>query len=634
MKEKLRHICWVLVFITTALFTGFLGASAVGATKSVEDGRFYRKLQGLWSDVELSQSLDYWRAPEITPGSFLCVKPAADDVWVSCDRWPDGSDAHRFGLDAVRLSGAKTDHEKALAVYRWVRRWMIYNNKKGCSIERLSHGTTGHPMVSQADKLLNVYGVHWCGGQARVVEQVWRALGYRAEKVIRGGHTIVGMHYRDYDGIERWHGLDVSHSKVAWNSTYQRLLSLDELSSQWYSFFYQYGLPGNGHIYFNDHRMEMAFRLGEKLERLWGNLGKPYQDNAAQGRGMAERVPNYERGPYLPFTYGNGQWSYIPDLSRKGWEDGLAEPLVGMAAGMLRPVATGKPATAIWHFRTPYIVSDAEVKLKFFRKGVKDRVRLHFSADGGKSWKLLWECPKEVVGSKELIIPVCRKFEVSEKGPPPPDDFNSPFGRYAYRLKLELMAQDKPENCRVEAISFETTVQLNSYSLPQLQPGKNKITVRGGISSETALRVTYLWDDPAGKGRRNVAVIEKTPYSYEIVAGGEKWEDCVCKSIIVEAVPATGEGNRTEVKEVQAKFQELPSLSPVEETMNRWNGQPPLQKKLPKIDDVMRTVQDRKKFKRALRGAVMLNNPQTFDALRDLAYHEEAPNKSPPIVRF
>jgi hypothetical protein len=625
---KLYFLGCTLVFIVTVSLPSVRGVQAIEntlLTAAVQEDPYFRKLQGLWSNLELSRDLDYWRAPEITPGSFLSVKPAAESVWVSNDRWPDGSDARRFGLDAIRLSGAQTDHEKALAVYRWVRRWMIYNNKKGSAIERLSHGTIDNPVVNQADKLLNVYGVHWCGGQARVVEQVWRALGYRAEKVIRGGHTIVGLHYRDYDGIERWHGLDVSHSAVAWDRSYRRLLSLDELSSRWYSFYYQYGLPGNGHLYFNDHRMELAFRIGEKLERLWGNLGKPYQDNAAQGRGMAERVPNSERGPYLPFTYGNGSWSYTPDLSRPGWEDGLAEPPEGTVPGMLQPVNTDQPATAIWHFRTPYIVSDAAVKIKLFRKSAEDVVRLHLSTDNGKTWKLLWACPEEIVGTKQLVIPVGQTFEVSEKGPAPPQDFNSPFGRYAYRIKLELIAKDKPEDCRVEAVSFETTVQLNSYSLPQLQPGKNNISVRGELAPETALQVIYRWDDAAGKGRRNVTLIEKTPYTYEIVAAGNKWEDCVAKAITIEVVPATGQGNRTLVKETVEKFQKLPPLSPVEETMGRWNGQP-LQRNLPKAEDILSAATDSIKFKRALRGAVMLNSPLVFDALRTLAYQEEADN--------
>jgi hypothetical protein len=607
------------------LVIAILGSAEYVTADKVEIDPFYSKLQNIWNEVRLGRDLQYWRAPESTPGSYLSMEPAATDVWVSCDRWPDGSDARRFGLDAIRLSGAQTDHEKALAVYRWVRRWMIYNNKKGSSIEHLNPSPVGHAVVQQADKLLNVYGVHWCAGQARVVEQIWRALGYRAEKVIRGGHTIVGLHYQDYDGVSRWHGLDVSHSAVAWHDSYRRLLSLDELSTQWYAYFYQYGLPGNGHIYFNDHRMELQLRRGETLERLWGNIGRPYQDNAASGPGMAERVPDSERGPYLPFTYGNGIWSYKPDLRLPGWEKGLAEKPENMHAGRLQPAAALKPAAAIWHFRTPYIISDASVRLVFKRKDASDKIRLHFSADNGRSWAPIWQCPDNLVGMQDMLIPICPKYDVSEKGQPPPPNFYSPFGRYSYRLKLELNAGKSPENFQVSDIAFENTVQLNLYSLPQLHPGINKISVRGRIDPASALRITYTWTDSEGGERRHVALVENAPFTYEIIVDGEKWTDCVCKSIKVEAVDATGKGNSLEHVEDSRRFKQADVLPPVEETTGRWNSQP-LRKKLPKLEDVLSATRDPQRFRRMLRGAVMLADPRMFEAFKNLAYQEPSPN--------
>ena len=585
---------------------------------------YYLKLKEIWTDTGLSRESEYWRAPERTPGNFLSLDPEVTDVWVSCDRWPDGSDARRFGMDAIRLSGARTEHEKALAVYRWVRRWMIYNDSNGSSIEHLNPGPAGHAVVHQADKLLNVYGVHWCGGQARAVEQVWRALGYRAEKVIRGSHTIVGLHYRDYDGIERWHGLDVSHSNVAWHDSYRRLLSLDELSTQWYAGYFQYGLPGNGHLYFNDHRMELHLRRGERLERLWGNVGKPYQDNAARGKGMAKRVPDSERGPYLPFTYGNGIWCYAPDLGRPGWEKGLAEPAVNMGPGRLQPTEAGRPAAAVWRFRSPYIISDAAVKLRLRRRTAEDRVRLLFSLDEGKSWNAIWQAPDELIGNPEITVPICPKFEVSEKGPKPPAGLQSPFGRYAYRLKLELTASGDPGDCRVEDIEFENTVQLNIYSLPQLHPGNNTITVRGRIDPGTALRVTYVWDDAAGKERQHVAMVEKAPYTYEIATAGTGWEDIVCRSITIEAVMAGG-GNRVEPAGSVSKPAPAPELSPVEKTMGRWNGQP-LQEQLPSLDAVLAAVGNGQRFKRMVRGAVMRADPRMFEAFKSMAYGDPSPN--------
>ena len=150
---------------TCFLALAVLASCAAGPASAEEQwDSFCRGLQRRWRDVRLSRDLEYWRHPERTPGPFLCLTPAATGVWVSCDRWPDGSDSRRFGLDAIRLSGARTEHERALAIYRWVRRWMIFTNERGAPTERLVLGR--RPCVHQPGKLLNVYGAHWCGGRA------------------------------------------------------------------------------------------------------------------------------------------------------------------------------------------------------------------------------------------------------------------------------------------------------------------------------------------------------------------------------------------------------------------------------------------------------------------------------------
>ena len=45
----------------------------------------------------------------------------ASGVKVVCDRWPDASSMSQFASDAIRLMDAKTNEEKALAVWRFVR---------------------------------------------------------------------------------------------------------------------------------------------------------------------------------------------------------------------------------------------------------------------------------------------------------------------------------------------------------------------------------------------------------------------------------------------------------------------------------------------------------------------------------
>ena len=108
-----------------------------------------------------------------------------------------------------------------------------------------------------------------------------------------------------------------------------------------------------------------------------------------------------------------------------GWERGLAEPLSGMAAGKLQPAETGTPASAVWHFRTPYIVSDAEVKISLQRKNAADRIRLLFSSDEGKTWSRLWDCPDELVGDREIVITsysihYTKLYDVAGHPPSPP----------------------------------------------------------------------------------------------------------------------------------------------------------------------------------------------------------------------
>ncbi|MFO7899900.1 MAG: HEAT repeat domain-containing protein, partial [Planctomycetota bacterium] len=211
------------------------------------------------------------------------------------------------------------------------------------------------------------------------------------------------------------------------------------------------------------------------------------------------------------------------------------------------------------------------------------------------------------------------RFEI-RKGTRPPKDFASPFGRYAYRVKLELIAREQAEDCAVDDIAFTTDVQQNLFSLPQLQPGRNRITVRGDLADDAALRVTYVWDDPAGEGRRNVTVVEQAPYTYEIVAAGRKWEDVICRSITVDAVPAPGEGNRTAVKEAPSPIHDLPPMRPAAETRARWQRPDP--DSLRPVPELLRELESdsAKRQRRALVELIEHRDPNAFDALKRAAY--------------
>ncbi|MHC4914984.1 MAG: HEAT repeat domain-containing protein [Planctomycetota bacterium] len=501
----------------------------------------------------LTRETKYWRgAREETPGPFLCRKPAVTDALVTCDRWPDASDLRRFAEDAVRLSGAKTEEEKALAVWRWVRRLKVHTDGNSPA-EPIAQERTSY--VTDPIKVLNVYGAHFCGGLSRVLELVWRGAGHRADRIHCGSHSMAELYYRDFDGVVRSHLFDTNFGGFMYHSSRKRLMTVGEYDTDYsggkVSWLHNYHWP------WPTHRLELAFRKGEKLERIWGNWGKPYQSHMDPKRDN-RRTPLSERGPYTERTYGNGLWTYSPAPKDPSWLEGLAEAPRGFAGGRFAPANPGRPASAVWHFRTPYIVSDVAADMKVVRKNKEDIIRLHVSVDGGNTWK----------------------------------QFTSPFGRYAFRLKLEMIAKESPDDCRVDALTFKTYAQQNIYALPQLQPGKNRITVRGRLEKGAALKVTYVWDDPLGKGRRNVTVVEKTPHEYEIIAAGKEWKDCVCKSITVEAVAATGKGNVTEVKEKPSQIHKLPAMKHVRYTRGRrgwWLRNDPA--KAPAVPELVKRIE-------------------------------------------
>jgi hypothetical protein len=248
---------------------------------------------------------------------------------------------------------------------------------------------------------------------------------------------MVDCLYTDDDGVERWHVFDVSEGEYGYIHSRERLLSRDEMTTDWNC--NMFGWVHAEQLPMPRHRMELAFRAGETLERVWGNYGVPYQDNIRRNH---QTVPLWERGAYA-VDYGNGRWSYSPDLARPEWVSGLAEAPSGLQLPRLAPAAPGRPATAVWHFRTPYIVASAAVRLSLYRRTAADKVRLHFSMDNGATWREIWESPDDALGAQEITVPIGGSYTVKNRTKIP-ENFYSPFGLYSYGLKLELVADNSP----------------------------------------------------------------------------------------------------------------------------------------------------------------------------------------------
>ena len=128
-----------------------------------------------------------------------------------------------FGNDCIRIAGARTHEEKAIAVWRFIQQ---------CT-ERGPHPKEpayGNYYILSPLKLLNVYGVHHCDGLSRIMTTTWRALGYRAEKLYKFGHTLADCHWKDEDGISRWHVFDVAQHWYVYDRTGCHIATPDELA--------------------------------------------------------------------------------------------------------------------------------------------------------------------------------------------------------------------------------------------------------------------------------------------------------------------------------------------------------------------------------------------------------------------
>jgi HEAT repeat protein len=497
----------------------------------------------------------------------------ATDVKVVCDRWPDGSSLRRFALDAVRLSGARTEKEKALAVFRWMRRWTMFTNGKAPR-ER------GRNVLDDL-KILHVYGAHWCDGRALCMENLWRSIGGRAWKLyVPPGYTMALVHWKDDDGVERWHQMHCSRGWYVYDRAGKCVAHPDQIGADLSLMLRpsRTGVPRSGHPprpwnwiavshrSFSRHDVTLDLRRGESYSRQWGNEGIPAFDNVSK-----DQYPDGEHGAY-EVTYGNGR--LISSIDPGGAR------------------AVGARMELAWPVRAPHVLADAWLEGRF-PKGLTAR----FSPDGKNDFAL--------PGPRDGRLELGRKCTGAKKV----------VGRYAYVLKLSWPAAAKPAG----SFRLVNVVQHNMFSLPQLWPGRNRIAVSGKLARGAALLVSYEWDDAGGKGKRSAVRVERAPFTYEIVAGGRRWADVRCRRLVVKCVSADGKGNRVVAREPEAKFSPLPAPKSMDAIVGA-KPPAPLKKTAEYLADL--AAGGDAKVIEALDALMVLRDPKAAPALKAMIYSE------------
>jgi HEAT repeat protein len=468
--------------------------------------------------------------PQITKG--VCFKPAVTDFKVTSGRWPDCTDLKQFGLDAARIEGAKTNEEKALAVWRWMRR---------CTMRTNGRGPNDNGRWVNSSKILNVYGAHHCGGLSLLLSDIWRSMGYPARRLYRHGHTLADLYYKDKDGVGRYHTFDTNYGWFVYTRDGSRIAHAEDIGAD----FSLYDHPSRTHIPWIDKKMwmwgwchmpqtalpkprTMDLHAGEITVRMWGNIGKPHDDNVGVRPWDETDQPPYKR------EFGNGTFALRADFGPT-WRNSLAaEPVNATVRNFsLVQVDPKRPAEVVYRVMLPYIVADGRISMKATGN-------VTVETDTGKTWRKIRPGPLEGYVKQGLT---------KKNGGPP--------GRYSYLVRARLT-----DGARIERMTIESTVQLNSRSLPALLAGRNKITIHGELAKGHAALVTYTWSDLDGKNRYHEAHATSLPFTYTITTAGKGWGDVICQSVATAiAVAEDNEGNRVKGNRV-AEDVPKPSVVP------------------------------------------------------------------------
>ncbi len=474
----------------------------------------------------------------LCPLQVFAAGYSATGVRVVSDRWPDAGTPEAFGRDSARLAGAQHPEEEAIAVWRFIQQMTAVGQQVP------EEPAYGNDYVLAPEKLLNVYGVHWCDGLSRLMTMTWRAMGYRADKLYKFGHTLANCWWRDRDGVMRDHVFDLSQHWYVYDRTGTHIATADELALDHSLQYYPSRTPvpkvpspmepsyvHAGHLPLEPHPMAWNLRQGERVVLQWENEGKPYQDLFGQVRAKRD----FEHGPY-PLTYGNGRLVYRPDLKEDEFfrGAGLHENLTARKEGIM--LADGQErGEVVIPFSLPYILADVRLSLQGHARGRGDSLSVSLSTDGGANWKRIWTADKG--GSFKL-----EDWALAERFNPAKTASvkeTNPFGRYDYLLRVEMARGRRSKGGPVlERLEVVNTFQHNIFALPMLWPGENGITAAGRLAPGAALRIAYEWDDAQGEGRQQEELLRELPAEFPVLTEGERWQDVRCRTLTLEMIDA------------------------------------------------------------------------------------------------
>jgi hypothetical protein len=507
-----------------------------------------------------------------TPG------PAVVNPRVTCGRWPSNYDAKHWIADVFRIENARTDEEKTLALYKWVRLMLHWGVQCG-------DGTRGKSQVEcDAIKKINVYPYGECSDFGLTSAALGHAGGLRAMEAHVPGHVELEVFYKDSDGKERWHRLDPFWGVAVYDKTGTRIASWEEIQADpniarkpsktllpWGDkpsdrdrFVDKGGCKPSQRVRPSLYTMDKSLFPGETYSLRWERHEKIAYYNPHPDPGYRDKqdswgfqrfqyaggkVENLKYGHELLLPHlevgkdgiqvmsGHGSLDFAPVLGA-GFENSLyqaAQNIVPGSAGQakLRPEKAGQSAVLVWAVRSPYVIVDS-LLTGTFRVGKGDSVKVSvgladwrqrdFTLDqvwpAKPNWTTVWENKGEGTQAMKLDHTALALR-----------------GEYQCLVKVEMMAATDGKTVGIESLSFAHRFQQSQVALPRLLPGKNVITVTAEqVRPGYQLKVEYGWDDLKQKNRQDTQLVDRFPYRYEIEAAGDKPADVRTRYVKLQAV--------------------------------------------------------------------------------------------------
>jgi hypothetical protein len=398
---------------------------------------------------------------------------------VVTDRTVDAGSLESIARDAIARAGAKTNDEKAIAIYEYLHNTIFH----------FAYPTEKRPQTVGPLKVINAYGWALCGGEHTILKALYEANGWKCRYVGWPGHTTIEVFY---DG--RWHYLDVFLKCYYWTKDKSHIASEEEIAND--PSIVLDAVPegraarqnlccgdlaadvvagckarqvvgdskGWAGVTWRDENYSPRLDLpsGASLRLDW----KPEANGFAVARsaqhtcGTKDFRSDKVLGPILehygPRNWSNGLLTYAPDFSRPG---DLADiQLTNATAKNGQLVADGK-GVAVFKLPLPYPYVRARLEAAF--DGGDGRVFL--STDAGKHWE-------PAIGG-DLSAQVKQHYDLW--------------------LKVEFPSV-------LTKLGLTALVEHNRSALPYLLPGKNTITValdQTELPKDNILQVTYVYQE-------------------------------------------------------------------------------------------------------------------------------------------